>query len=75
MGLSLSLLSTCLAISCHMWGGVLKCSTSLTFPLPVHFISHGVISSLNAFFESVNGLMNFLQGIKASPLRLLDLYL
>jgi len=30
---------------------MLKCSTSLRFPSPGHFISHGVPSSLKASFE------------------------
>jgi len=50
-GLSLPLLSTCLAISCHTWGGVLKCPTSLRFPSLGHFISHGVPSSLKTSFD------------------------
>jgi hypothetical protein len=31
---------------------LLKCLTSLRFPSPGHFISHGVPSSLKASFES-----------------------
>lgn len=47
-------------------GGMLKCPTSLRFPSPWHFISHGVSSYLNASFESVNRPMNFSHGIKAT---------
>jgi hypothetical protein len=35
----------------HFMSCMLKCPTSLRFLLPGHFISHGVLSSLKAYFE------------------------
>jgi hypothetical protein len=59
MDISLPLLSTCLTISYHTWGDVLKCSTLLRFSSPEPFIIHDVPSSLKVSFESVNGPIDF----------------
>jgi hypothetical protein len=42
---------------------VFKCFISLRFSSFVHFISHSVPSSFNAFFERLNELINFLEAI------------
>jgi hypothetical protein len=72
LDISLPLLNMCLAKSCHTWGGVLKCSTSLRNYWPEKFISHGHHSSLKTSFESKLGPHTF-AGLRSSQIICLNL--